>query len=79
MTHSHPGWWKEDPCSGVGEACKGPAEQLLKRTQVGTSKENYPAELRAFALTLQFYSNKGYEYVRRTFSTSLPHPATLKT
>ncbi|GBM96048.1 hypothetical protein AVEN_111442-1 [Araneus ventricosus] len=29
-------------------------------------------------LTLQFYSNKAYEYVRKTFSTSLPHPATLR-
>ncbi|GBM08818.1 DNA transposase THAP9, partial [Araneus ventricosus] len=68
-----------DAASDVLElSLTGPAEQLLKRTQVGTSKEKYPAELRAFALTLQFYSNKAYEYVRRTFSTSLPHPATLR-
>lgn len=34
-------------------------------------------ELRAFALTLHFYSAKAYNYVRQTFSNSLPHPRTL--
>ncbi|GBM81736.1 hypothetical protein AVEN_113954-1 [Araneus ventricosus] len=56
----------------------GPAEQLFKRTKVGSSKEKYPAELRAFALTLQFCSNKAYEYVHKTFSTSLLYPATIR-
>lgn len=30
-----------------------------------------------FALTLNFYSTKAYNYVRDKFNYSLPHPATL--
>lgn len=29
-------------------------------------------------MTLQFYSTKAYNYVRRTFKNLLPHPATIK-
>ena len=39
-------------------------------TQLQTGKtgkgNKYPEELKAFALTLQFYSAKGYEFVRKT-------------
>lgn len=52
--------------------------ELLKRVKRGHTREKYPAALRTFALTLNFYSSKAYSYVRRTFNTSLPHPRTLR-
>lgn len=42
------------------------------------TKEAYPEKLKEFACTLQFYSNKAYEYVRRTYAMALPHPATIR-
>ena len=41
-----------------------------------SSGEQYPEELRKFALTLSFYSSKAYNYVRKTFSQTLPSPTT---
>lgn len=38
----------------------------------------YDAEIRKFALTLHFYSPKGYNYVRRCWDKLLPHPGTLR-
>jgi len=43
-------------------------EVLKRRTKV---RSKYSAELRAFALTLNFYSTKAYEYVRKTFKNLL--------
>lgn len=37
-----------------------------------------PKEIKEFALTLQFYSSKAYNYVRRTFGLALPHPSTIR-
>lgn len=34
--------------------------------------------LRAFALTLHFYSPSAYNYVRKTFNKCLPHPSTIR-
>lgn len=34
--------------------------------------------LKKFAATLQFYSTKAYEYVRKTFLNVLPHPQTIR-
>lgn len=42
------------------------------------SRQKYSPALRSFALTLNYYSPKAYEYVRRVFNTSLPHPRTLQ-
>lgn len=42
------------------------------------SRRKYPPALRSFALTLHYYSPKAYDYVRKTFHTSLPHTRTLK-
>ncbi|CAL1278929.1 unnamed protein product [Larinioides sclopetarius] len=39
--------------------------------------QSYSPELRSFALTLNFYSPRAYDYVRSTFGLSLPHPKTL--
>jgi len=41
-------------------------------------RKSYPAELRAFALTLQFYSTKAYNYVRKHFQLALPHPRSIR-
>lgn len=43
-----------------------------------TTHEKYPPPLRQFAGILQFYSTKAYEFVRETFSLSLPHIATIR-
>lgn len=40
--------------------------------------KTYPAELKSFALTLNFYSPRAYNYVRDTFHNILPHPRTLQ-
>lgn len=38
----------------------------------------YPPTLRSFALTLQFYSTKAYDFVRKTFNLALPHAAQIR-
>lgn len=52
-------------------------QQLLSRTGTG-EKGKYPPELRAFALTLHFYSPAAYEYVRCKFNGALPSQRTLR-
>lgn len=44
---------------------------------LGPTRQKYKEELRAFALTLSFYSAKAYNYVRQTFNKSLPHLSTI--
>ena len=63
-------------------SCNVPAE-LMKRLvkakdKDGPSKEKYPAALRAFALTLNFYSAKAYHFIRKTFDLQLPHPSMIR-
>lgn len=43
-----------------------------------SSQRKYAEELRTFALTLNFYSNSAYKYIRKTFGNCLPHPKTLQ-
>ena len=38
----------------------------------------YSPELKSFALTLQFYSSKAYEFVRKTFNLALPHQVQVR-
>ncbi|KAG1655031.1 DNA transposase THAP9 [Nymphon striatum] len=38
----------------------------------------YPPELKSFALTLQFYSSKAYEFVRQTLNLALPHQSHIR-
>lgn len=38
-------------------------------------KGKYPIELRAFALTVNFYSPKAYYYIRQVFENKLPAPS----
>lgn len=52
--------------------------QILKSKTGHMPKLKYSPELRAFALTLHFYSPKAYNFVRKTFSTCLPATSTLR-
>jgi len=53
-----------------------PRQIILKQLN-GTSEKKISPELRAFALTLHFYSSSAYNYVRKVFNKSLPHPSTI--
>lgn len=46
--------------------------------KIRSRKLKYSPQLRCFALTLQFYSSRAYDYVRKCFKNLLPHPATLR-
>ena len=70
-------------CVSVLEKCMSGAalqlalRQLAKHKLIDFSDAKYPPELRAFALTLIFYSAKAYNFVRETFDLCLPHAKTL--
>jgi hypothetical protein len=51
-------------------------KQMLLRRKRHARK--YLPELRSFAITLQFYSTKAYNYIRKVWGNVLPHPATLR-
>ncbi|XP_044744092.1 uncharacterized protein LOC123306237 [Coccinella septempunctata] len=46
----------------------GAASDLFQRMLKGKRSQKYNPTLRAFALTLAFYSPKGYNFVRKTFT-----------
>lgn len=48
---------------------------LIKGVKPG---EKYPPSVRAFCLSLNYTSPKGYSYVRNKFGKNLPHPETLR-
>lgn len=50
---------------------------ICRRQSMG-KKAKYSKEILTFALTLQFYSSKGYEYVRSKFACLLPSIETLR-
>ena len=51
---------------------------LEKKDNPGSAKKEYPQELKSFAITLQFYSSRAYNYVRQTFDLCLPHEKTVR-
>ncbi|KAJ8935003.1 hypothetical protein NQ318_012655 [Aromia moschata] len=53
----------------------GPNEEFLHRQMY--HKHKYGDKLKAFSLTLHYYSVKAYNFVRRTFNCALPHPKTI--
>ena len=53
-------------------------ERVRKNTVGPPSSSPYPEELKQFAVTLQFFSTKAYEFVRKTFLKALPHVATVR-
>lgn len=44
----------------------------------GKSNKKYDTKIRTFALTLHFYSPKGYKYIRSVFNKHLPAVSTLR-
>ena len=52
---------------------------LLKRMNLKSGKgSKYSPELKSFALTLQFYSSKASEFVRKTFNLAIPHQVQVR-
>ena len=49
----------------------------VKKVRKGNGRKYSPL-LKSFALTLQFYSTKAYNFVRRVFSLCLPHQRTIR-
>ena len=68
-------------CASILERTfSGVTRDLMKRLVTQKKKKNpgaYPKELRAFAMTLKFYSAKAYKYVRKSFDLGLPHPSVV--
>ena len=52
-------------------------ERAISKTKVGKKGKCSP-KLKAFALTLQHYSQKAYDFVRQTFNLALPHPQVVR-
>ena len=69
---------QDDVCNLLSDSFSGTALELLKRMVEGSSRVQYTAPLRAFALTLHFYSPKAYQYVRETFDICLLHERTIR-
>lgn len=51
--------------------------RYIKKAQNLKLESSYSPELRSFALQLNFYSPRSYNFVRQTFNSILPHPATI--
>lgn len=51
---------------------------ILEGSGANVTREKYPPIQRQFASTLQFYSTRAYEYVRKTFDLALPHPSVIR-
>jgi len=54
----------------------GSLNEIVSRKLSG-KKTEYSEELKKFAVTLQYYSTKAYNFVRTQFSDMLPHPRTI--
>ncbi len=53
--------------------------ELFKRMSENSGKGcKYSPQLKCFALTLQLYSAKAYDFVRKTFNLALPHPVQIQ-
>jgi hypothetical protein len=53
--------------------------RLVESQRNATKKtQKYSKELRSFAVTLQFYSAKAYNFIRETFGLCLPHEKTVQ-
>ena len=56
-----------------------PLAVLKRMSNKKSGKGNkYSPEMKSFALTLQFYSAKAYEYVRKTFNLALPSQSQIR-
>lgn len=55
----------------------GSLGDIVNKMVKGQKARKYDPEVRAFSLTLNFYSPKAYSFVREHFNNYLPHPSTL--
>lgn len=64
----------------LSQSFSGASLEILKRASSARTfrGKNCPAEFRSFAMTLQFYSAKAYEFVRKSFNLALPHQAQIR-
>ena len=56
-------------------------QEVINRKLIGRKKKSdlkYSDELRKFALTIQFYSDKAYRHLRKYFNNLLPDPRTIR-
>lgn len=51
---------------------------ILNCLQSGRKQKKYDTRIRTFALTLHFYSPKGYRYIRSVFNNNLPSVSTIR-
>lgn len=70
----------EKCCSKVSVSIIRKALQNAKALMKGKKlpRHKVPEDIRSFALTLQFYSTKAYNYVRNTFNLALPSLSTMR-
>jgi uncharacterized protein YoxC len=52
-------------------------QEIIQRN-LQNRRLKYSAELRSFAITLQFYSAKAYNYIRKKFNNLLPCPSVIR-
>lgn len=64
-------------CQDGQKIVNGVFGDLVQQLVSGKKGPKYSDEVKKFALTLQFYSAKGYNFLRRYFV--LPHPSTIRT
>ena len=71
----------------ISSACEEMLERNFSRVPIALFKRmssnagkgcKYSPHLKSFALTLQFYSAKGYDFVRKTFNLALPHRVQIR-
>jgi hypothetical protein len=63
----------------LNKTTSGVPLELFKRMKSTSGKgSKYSPELKAFAMTLQFYSSKAYKFVRKTFNLALPHESQIR-
>lgn len=54
------------------------ASTIVEEIEKGKVKGRYSPQLRAFALTVNFYSSKAYNYIRQVFKNKLQAPSTIR-
>ena len=60
----------------IDQAASDISYQLLSRSV--QNDNDYGPEIRKFALTLNFYSRKAYNFVRKSFNNALPHGESIE-
>ena len=76
------GFISESYVDELDKCLEGIPKELVSR--ILTNKDGkacfdeYPEQLKAFSLTLHFYSPKAYTYVREALNSALPHPRQIR-